>query len=1425
MKKIYSVLSVLLTIILMGVFVSCERDKEVMLTAVSITNEQITPTYKSATISSTISSEATIRDVFVQYTVTKDFAEYDEVPMQEKDGIFTAELIDLQDNTTYYYRYAASNRHSAIVLQKIQQFATLQPTVPAIRLDSILTVWDSYAQVQVALEFDGGASVTDMGVCWGTQANPTIEDIHKSTKDTVAVLDIPSLQPNTQYYVRAYAVNKVGVAYSEELVFTTYALPEVRTEDVSDIQVNSALLSATLVFDGNDTATIKGFCWSDKSEPTIEGDHIAIDTASAGYTYALTALLSETQYFVRAYAQNKIGIVYGEEKIFTTSKETVSPTVTTAAITQITETSAVAGGNVTSDGNATVTERGVVYGIKQNPTTDDNKLSSGSGTGEFTCNLANLQPNTIYYVRAYATNEKGTAYGEELNFTTSKQIVLPTVTTNAVTQITETTAVAGGNVTSDGNATVTERGVVYSTKQNPTISDNKKLNGSGVGSFVCDLSNLQAGTTYYVRAYAINNKGTAYGDEVSFTTAVPITLATVTTASITNITETSAVVGGNVTSDGGASVTERGVVYATTQNPTTADNKVSNGSGMGTFTCNLTDLQANTTYYVRAYAINEKGTAYGEEVSFTTKEVSVSDPTGTENGYGYVDLGLSVKWATCNVGATKPEEYGDYYAWGEVEPKSNYILATYKYNNGSTRNLIKYNTNSSFGKVDNITRLELLDDVAYIQLGDNWRMPTYEEWVELRDNCTWEWNIEGGVLGCKVTSKINEKSIFLPAAGCFYEGNNTTVGIRGYYWSSSLDIAVPESGWEMRFESNNNGYTNGRRFYGNSVRPVYSQSLIEPKLPTIRTLQPTQITETSVVVSGNVTHDGGSTVTEYGIVYNTSPNPTTLERKMKNSNGISNFSCNLIDLQPGTTYYVRAYATNSVGTAYGEEMSFTTETPAVPEYVDLGLSVKWATFNVGANSPEDYGDYFAWGETEPKEVYDWSTYKWCNGSSSTLTKYNTSSSYGIVDNKTQLDLTDDAAHVNWGGSWRMPTREEWSELREQCTWTWTSQNGVNGRKVTSKSNGNSIFLPAAGYRNISSLTGIGSTCYYWSSSPITDHPSGALYLYFSSSLTYEGNYNRFVGLSVRPVWGEYVTEVTVPTITTATVTQITETSAVAGGNVTSDGGASVSERGVCIATGSDPTTAHTKITSGNGTGSFTCNLTGLQPNTTYYVRAYAVNSKGTAYGEEVSFTTKEQSSIPSNGTENGHEYVDLGLSVKWATCNVGASYPEDYGDYFAWGETTTKSTYNWSTYKHCNNSKYVLKKYNTFGDYGVVDNKTILELSDDAAHVNMGGEWRMPTETEWAELREQCTWTWSTQDGINGYKVISNINGNSIFFPTAGCSNNIDVGIAGYYWSIELYTTYYQTYNAYYYHLSSSQSVGVNHDERYKGMSIRAVCP
>ena len=190
-------------------------------------------------------------------------------------------------------------------------------------------------------------------------------------------------------------------------------------------------------------------------------------------------------------------------------------------------------------------------------------------------------------------------------------------------------------------------------------------------------------------------------------------------------------------------------------------------------------------------------------------------------------------------------------------------------------------------------------------------------------------------------------------------------------------------------------------------------------------------------------------------------------------------------------------------------------------YVDLDLpsGTLWAACNIGANAPEQYGDYFAWGETQPKDNYSWNTYQYCNGSESSLIRYCNSSGFGyngFTDNLTMLLPEDDAATVNWGEDWRMPTKEEWQELFNNTTMTWTQQNGVKGRLFTA-ANGASLFLPAAGYRWDNELDGIGSYGYYWSRSLRTDYPDYAWYLDFGSGGYHMYGHNRYLGLSVRPV--------------------------------------------------------------------------------------------------------------------------------------------------------------------------------------------------------------------------------------------------------------------------------------------------------------------
>ena len=295
----------------------------------------------------------------------------------------------------------------------------------------------------------------------------------------------------------------------------------------------------------------------------------------------------------------------------------VPPTVQTVAVQAIAANTAASGGNITAIGGSAVVRRGVCWSTLQLPTVADPHTTDGRGPGEYTSQMTGLSVNTVYYVRAYATNSVGTAYGEQYEFRTTDG--LPTVTTDTISAVTATTAQGGGEALADGGYTITAKGVCWSMAQLPTIDNNHTTDDYSLGTFASQLSGLEPGTTYYVRAYATNVVGTAYGEQRTFTTLSG--LPTVVTAAVdTNaITATTATLGGTVSTDGGFACTARGICYGTQPAPTIANAHTTDGSDTGTFTSQLAGLQSGVTYYARAYATNAIGTVYGEEVVFETK--------------------------------------------------------------------------------------------------------------------------------------------------------------------------------------------------------------------------------------------------------------------------------------------------------------------------------------------------------------------------------------------------------------------------------------------------------------------------------------------------------------------------------------------------------------------------------------------------------------------------------------------------------------------------------------------------------------------------------------------------------------------------------------------------------------------------------------
>lgn len=544
-----------------------------------------------------------------------------------------------------------------------------------------------------------------------------------------------------------------------------------------------------------------------------------VNVGESAFHVNINNLSTETKYYYCFECYSSHSSTRSEVHSFVTLKAE-KPVVETGAVENITLTFATCGGNVVSDCGADVTERGVCWSTSPNPTINDNITTNGNGTGTFTSNLINLTANTTYYVRAYANNSAGTGYGNEISFTTLKDIVKPTVKTNEVSSVVQDAAICGGVVIDDGGAEVTARGVCWSTSQNPTINGSHTDDGTGEGDFTSTITGLTAGTTYYVRAYATNVMGTVYGEQRSFaTTSEEVLLPTVITEEVTDITTDSATSGGNVTSDGGATVTARGVCWSTSQNPTIDDNDgmTTDGNGTGSFTSNIPNLAPNTRYYVRAYATNSAGTGYGDEISFTTEEEEEEgcEPDGEIAGHYYVDLGLpsGLKWATCNVGATSPEDYGDYFAWGETNPKVVYDWDTYlHWNDLDGDGYCDYGEPTINSDISGNVQY----DAATANWGGNWRMPTKDEMQELVDHCEWEWTQVNGVNGSKVIGP-NGSCIFLPAAGLRYGTTLTNDGNYGSCWSSTPYDSYAS---HLSFYDGDEGVYGSNRYYGQTVRPI-----------------------------------------------------------------------------------------------------------------------------------------------------------------------------------------------------------------------------------------------------------------------------------------------------------------------------------------------------------------------------------------------------------------------------------------------------------------------------------------------------------------------------------------------------------------------------------------------------------------------------
>ena len=437
-------------------------------------------------------------------------------------GEFTYMLTNLQARKAYsFFSYAISDRNNG--QGNVKAFSTLEFRVASLSTDTVKNIGITNALMGGEITYDGGKVVTERGLCFSQTKAPTIKDLKIPVGDGEGKFAIVAsqLKENTLYYVRAFAINSIGIAYGNERNFTTldYRLVKLKTNPASDIGMFLATLHGEVFDDGGGHIMERGFLMSLSPNPSLSDMKFVSSQSVVGpMKTVVTELIENTTYYYRSFAKNEKGYSLGNIQSFTTL-DIKFPEIVTLPVTNISFTSANFEAEVKYDGGVPILERGFCFSTQPNPTIQDNKYLVSGELGVFKLVMTELQPGTLYYVRSFAKNRKGLQYGNQVSFTTVAYTP-PTVITQDVGQVTTQSAQANGQVSDEGNTPVTERGFCFGQNRNPSVNDRKVDLGSGLGGFSYNFSGLSEGTTYYVRAYAINKKGIFYGEEKSFRTAV-----------------------------------------------------------------------------------------------------------------------------------------------------------------------------------------------------------------------------------------------------------------------------------------------------------------------------------------------------------------------------------------------------------------------------------------------------------------------------------------------------------------------------------------------------------------------------------------------------------------------------------------------------------------------------------------------------------------------------------------------------------------------------------------------------------------------------------------------------------------------------------------------------------------------------------------
>ena len=859
-------------------------------------------------------------------------------------GSFTCELSGLEGGCTYYIRAFAKNMAGTGYGNQLN-FITDTPTLPVVKTRTCWFVYRTTAYSGGQITDDGGDRIIDRGLVLSTVSgfNPTGQGVVKLSQTGTGIgyftTSLSGLEPGKKYYYRAFAQNKVGIAYGVELSFTTLTAPTLETLQLTALSDGTLIIGGGIILNnGGEAISNAGVCWEkwmNNNEPPLPTIGLPTKTSNDrlnGNTFqsTLTGLSPATRYNFRAYAENLHGgLNYGNVVEFTTPP--VRPTITTSYAEPVTLSSVLTGGNIISNGGADILESGVVWSTDPNFNPEDvtdNKIINVSGLLSFSTNITGFELSTAYYIRAYATNSVGTAYGNQVTATIFP--TAPQLTTFDITDIGGYSAFSGGEITSDGGAPVTLKGLCWSKDPNPTYKidqlDGQTTNCEGAEKFTGKITNLLPNTNYHVRAFAKNKVGIAYGLDKSFlTNALPLLVAT---TKVTDISATRARSGGVITNDGRTPILERGICYNTNNStnielwPRTSDKTT---TGIGSFVADLSNLIPEKDYFVRAYAKNAVGTGYGSEVQFrtlavvpptvTTKIPSVNEGICRSGGDVLDDGGLPVNaWGVCWSLQDEPNftPIGNKTAasakQGSFEVNISGLLS------GKTYFLKAFATNSlgttAYGGVEAVQIPAILPLVSSVTMsnltlstGDAKASVTNDGGSTVTD-CGFCWNTTS-VLPEEL---LAENSISLGAdgmVGALFNGTLTNLesGKTYYVWAYATNIV-------------------GTQF--SSLPSTFNT----PTLPTVSTSIPKTVARNSAVCGGNVSNTGGVVITSRGICYSESDEPTIADacNTYVTAAATGDFSLTVPDLKEGTKYYVRAFASNALGTGYGASESFITHT-------------------------------------------------------------------------------------------------------------------------------------------------------------------------------------------------------------------------------------------------------------------------------------------------------------------------------------------------------------------------------------------------------------------------------------------------------------------------------------------------------------------